>query len=170
MKLFVLTTFNKVIAISESKKDMEAYIASKKYPSDTHYFVKIKKEKHIDDLMFQYEDLYLEHDDELDMVLTRVENQMIHSIIDEQRERIGTTIDDLQHYISNYKFSKKEKSVLLEAYKILESSKKKKKIRKVINLENFIGFVGKSKNIADVLRDRLHDTKEKIYLFINLKE
>lgn len=172
MKLFVIIQIKsgKIVAISESKKDTINYMLAKKFPEDEYFYTKVKKEKRANDILIDFDDLYLEHDEELDMVLTRVELQMIGDILGEERGRIKSTLFDLEHYLKNYSFSKKEKSTLLKTHKILSSAKKKKNLKKVLDLEIFIGFINKSKNIADVFRDKLHEVKEKMYLFINLKD
>jgi hypothetical protein len=172
MKVFVIIQQDtgKVVAVSESKKDTVNYMLSKGFKETEYFFTKIKNSATANELLINFDDLYLEHDEMLDMVLTRVELQMIHDIISEERGMLKSTIHDLEHYLKNYSFSKKEKSILLKAHKILESSTKKKKLRKIIDLDNFIGFITKSKNIADVFRDKLHETKEKMFLFINLKD
>lgn len=171
MKLFVIlqTSTGKVVAISESKKDTENYIKAKGF-GDDYFFTKIKNNKHCNDLMIDFDDLYLEHDEFLDMVLTRVELQMIGDILQEEKYRITSAMKDLEHMITNYSFGKKQKSILKKAYAVLDSTKKKKKLLKVIDLDQFIGFISKSKNIADIFRDKLDEAKEKMYLFINMKD
>jgi len=172
MKLFVIiqTSSQKVVAISESSKDVQNYMLQKEFDTEEYFCSKIKKEKHINGLLVDFDDLYLEHDDELDMVLTRVELQMVRDIIGEERGRISSTLLELEHYIKDYNLKKKEKKTLLEAYEILHSARSKKRLKKVINLKQFIGYISKSKNVVNVFRDKLHDVKEKMYLFINLKE
>jgi hypothetical protein len=172
MKIYAIIqeASGKVVAISESKKDTALYMLEKNFSDRDYFFTKIKNDKLANDMLFDFDDLYLEHDAELDMVLTRVELQMIHDILGEERGRIRSTLVDLEHYLKNYSFSKKEKKLLIKAHDLLSSAKKKKNLRHVLDLDVFIGFVTKSKNIADVFRDKLHDMKEKMYLFINLKE
>jgi hypothetical protein len=160
----------KIVAISESKEDTIDYMLAKNFNENEYFYIKITKEKHANPILIDFDDLYLEHDKELDMVLTRVELQMIYDILGEEKGRIKSTLFDLEHYIKNYSFGKKEKKILMKAHAILDSTKKKKRLMKVIDLDGFIGFIYKSKNIADVFRDKLDDLKEKMYVFINLKE
>jgi hypothetical protein len=172
MKLYVLTRHqdNQIIALSESKDDIANYVTKKKFPNDEYFFSKVKNHDQIDNLMFEYDELYLEHDPHLDTVLTRIELELLNSIIDEEKQRVETTIADLEHYISDYSFDKKEKSILLKAHKILESNRRKKKLKKVISLENFIGIIDRSRNSAKLMRDRLHSMSARMYIFIHNDE
>ncbi|MGV7535311.1 hypothetical protein PJM52_29190, partial [Mycobacterium kansasii] len=72
MKLFVIIQIKsgKIVAISESKKDTINYMLAKKFPEDEYFYTKVKKEKRANDILIDFDDLYLEHDEELDMVLT----------------------------------------------------------------------------------------------------
>lgn len=168
MKLYTLIEeqTGRVLAISESKSDMVQYMKSKDM-REGYFYVKVTKQHHIDDLMFTYDDLYLENDVFLDNVFTRIELKMIDDIIDEEKERLKMSVKDLEHYIANYSLSKKDKKTLAKAHTILQSSKKKKKLKKVLDLQAFIGFVGKSKTVVDVFRDKLHETQTRLYVFIN---
>jgi hypothetical protein len=159
----------KVIAISESKEDTAMYMLEKNFPESDYFMTKVKNDKLANAMMFDFDDLYLEFDKELDMVLTRVELQMVHDIIGEERGRIRSTIVDIEHFLKNYSFDKNEKKILKKAHDVLNSAKKKKNLRHILDLGQFIDYVTKSRNIADVFRDKLHDMKEKMYLFINLK-
>jgi hypothetical protein len=172
MKLFVIVErkTNKVKAISESKKDTVNYMITKGFNEKEYFFIKIKKEKHINELLLQYEDLYLEHDEYLDMVLTRAELSLVDEIIAEERSRIESVLNELGHMIKNYHMSSKEKDKLNKAYKILHSIKKKKRLKSVIGVDKFLGFVKRSRNIAELFKDKLNETKEKMFIFINLKD
>lgn len=172
MKVFVIIKRDdgKVVAISESKKDVLNYMIEKRFTDEDYFWAKIKKEKVANQLLIDFDDLYLEHDEYLDMVLTRVELQMIHDVIGEEKARIESTLFDLEHFLKNYSFNKKEREVLVKAHDILDKAKKKKKLKKVIDLEQFIGYISKSKNFANIFRDKLNETKEKFYLFINMKD
>jgi hypothetical protein len=171
MKIYAIIqeATGKVIAISESKEDTAMYMLEKNFPENDYFITKVKNDKLSNAMMIDFDDLYLEFDKELDMVLTRVELQMIYDIIGEERGRIRSAIVDIEHFVKNYSLSKKEKKVLKNAHEILNSAKKKKNLRHVLDLGQFIDYVTKSRNIADVFRDKLHDMKEKMYLFINLK-
>lgn len=172
MKLFAVieAKTNKVKAISESRKDVINYMITKGFNEKEYFFIKIKKEKHINDLLLQYEDLYLEHDEYLDMVLTRAELSLVNEIIEEEKSRIESVLDELEHIIKNYTMSKKEKEKLTKAYNILHSIKKKKRLKNVIGVDKFLGFVKRSRNIAELFKDKINETKEKMFIFINLKD
>lgn len=153
-----------MLGITEEKKDAEAYKKEKKFP---YPIIKIKENDVVNDLMIQFEDLYIEHDDVLDLVLTRVELKLVYDILEEEKYRLLTTSSDLEHYIRNYSLSKKEKSVLKEARSIVKSCVKKKSLKKVIDIQYFIELMKRSKNMASTLRTRVNDLQEKIYIFIN---
>lgn len=172
MKLFAVieAKTNKVKAISESREDVINYMITKGFNEEEYFFIKIKKEKHINELLLQYDDLYLEHDEYLDMVLTRAELSLVNEIIEEEKSRIESVLDELEHIIKNYTMSKKEKEKLAKAYNILHSIKKKKRLKSVIGIDKFLGFVKRSRNIAELIKDKINETKEKMFIFINLKD
>lgn len=166
MKLYCIVNLDEsqVLGITEDKKDAEAYKKEKNFP---HPIIKIKEDDVINDLMMQFEELYIEHDAVLDLVLTRVELKLVYDILEEEKYRLLTTSSDLQHYISNYSLSKKEKSVLKEARSIVKSCVKKRSLKKVIDLHYFIELMKRSKSMANTLKARANDLQDKIYIFIN---
>lgn len=171
MNIYVIYEISnhKIVGFSEHKEDVLQYILVKNLSDEKFKFTKVKK-KMAERIMLDFEDLYIEHDEELDMVLTRIEHAIVNDILEEERSRLRTTIADLEHYISNYSYSKKEKSILLKAHKIVSSTRKKKKLKHVIQLDNFVGFLTRSKNIFDMFRERLHTVSEKMMIFITVKD
>ena len=168
MKLFVILHKGEVVAISEEKKDVVNFMKAKKFGPD-HILTKVKG-KTAERVILDFEDLYLEHDEKLDMVLTRMELRILDDIIGEEKSRIATTIADLKHYLRNYKMSKKEKSVLKKALKIMESTKKTKRLKKTLKLDEFFGIMGRSKGLIESFRQRISDMADKLFIFVNLKE
>lgn len=160
MKLFAILNRGELVAISEDKRTVEKYKEAKGLGAN--YVITTIKGRVADQVMIHYEDLYLEHDEKLDMVLTRMESSVLDMIIGDEKSRISSTIIDLKHYLRNYKLSKKEKSVLKKALSIIRSSKKTRRLRKIIKLDDFLDHFGFSS-----IQKKLAETREKFFIFIN---
>ncbi|NNV04752.1 hypothetical protein, partial [Brevibacillus sp. MCWH] len=92
MSVYVLieSKTNEVKAICEDKKIMEKYIKNKKYDLENDYFfIKVKKEEHVNDILFNYSNLYLYHDSYLDSILTEDEINLSLSFLEEEKQRLS---------------------------------------------------------------------------------
>lgn len=154
MKLLVLINLytNEVIAMSESKKDMQAYYRDKNF-DNTYVIIKVKKEKDINVLLYEYEDLYLEHDELFNKVLTRAELKVLEDQLMDEKSRIVNTIKDIEHFVHAYSLSNEQKKTLIDARETLLNVKKKKNIFKILRLDYFLQFIQKQKRISVILNE-----------------
>lgn len=169
MKVFVLLKENReVFAISEEEQDILQYIESRKL-SETEFDYIVLKDESAERICMDFEDLYLEHDDTMDIIMTRAELRIVRDIFDEERVRIKTAMDELEHIISHYKLGKKSRLRLLKAHSTLSSLAKPKKLKKAIQLDDFIEFMRRSKNLMESVRHKVSQAAGRLYVFINNK-
>lgn len=172
MSVYVLieSKTNEVKAICEDKKIMEKYIKNKKYDLENDYFfIKVKKEEHVNDILVNYSNLYLYHDSYLDAILTEDEINLSISFLEEEKQRLSLLSKDLQFIIDNYELSNKEKRKLSSALKTINKIKKKKKLKKILGVDKFSKFIETNKSINNFVKPKLDYLKQKIFVFANLK-
>lgn len=171
MKLYVVleNDTDKVIAISEEEKDVSKFVLRKNSRSNVCYFIKVKGPA-AEKAAIVYEDLYLEEVPKLDIVLTRIERNIITDIIGEEKSRLNTTIDDLNHYLDNYTMSAKERKSIEKTLTIVERMKKTKNLISYIDLNTTMGFLNRAKNIVEMFRDKIVEATDQIFIWINYKE
>lgn len=166
MKLFVLIDIHsEVIAMSEIHDDIISYMNIKRLKDKDINIVPVTNDDIINSLMSKYEDLYLENDSRLDRVLTRIELKIIDDKIDEEKDKILSTINDIEHYIRDLSLSKKEKSMLLNTHDILCTLVKKKRLKKILKLNKFIKNIESDNNILSSLRESLNVIKNHLFIF-----
>jgi len=167
MKLFVILENQKdIVAISEEEEDVARFIIARNLK---YTYIRVKG-KVAEQIAIQYDDVYLEHDPKLDVVATRIEHKVLQEVIQSEKYRIMNTSEDLRHYISDYKLDKKSKSTLKKALAIMESMEKTKRLRKVIEIENFVGFLNRSKHVFELFTNKVMETADKMYILFDSGE
>lgn len=170
MKVFIIynNKSNTVMAITEDKKLAEIYVDQNNWKNDQYQIVKIVGDT-ANRCLIDYDELYLEFDDDIDKVLTQAESEIIGRILQEEQSRIDDTLKDIHHYLTNYQLKPKERTVLEEANDTLQKLKKKKHIRRAVNINTFVHLMTNDKHFIDVIRESLYETGEKIIKYLYKK-
>jgi hypothetical protein len=170
MKLCILVKDGvKIVGISEDEETIIGYLLQNNLSLDEYGYYKVKGDE-AEKVAINFEDEFLIHDIELDMIFTHMEWKIVSDTINEEKSRIKTTLSDLEHYIKFYRMSKKERTVLLQAHSILHSNKKFEKLKKTINLSEFIDFLTNRKTISDLFKTTTKKASDLLKVIINFDD
>lgn len=167
MKLFVIihNQSGEITAIAESKKLTKMYFERKSFDPINYSIYAVKEEDIINAMLIHYDELYIEHHEDIDLILTRAEYTIIEEIIGEEIYKVRQTKINLQHFLDNYELKSSESKVLKEALAIVKKISKRKRFTKLIQLDKFVAV----HSPLDKIRERLAMTANKLYIFINRK-
>lgn len=171
MKLWVITETDtqSIMAISEDEKDILRYMKYKRFDETKYSHFYIKGET-ADNLMIHYEELYLEHDPEWKLTLTRIERKIVEDILITEKQKLDDTMVNIQHVVENYKLSAKKKKKLLTAYSILSDATEPKRLKKLIDIKSFVTVLGKGQNVIEAFRKKIQQASNTIFVLFNTKD
>lgn len=166
MELYVVykNHSQEIMAISEDEPDIIQYMNEKSF-TPAEYSIAIVDGPIANSMMINHDDLFLEHDPETDMVMTRTERAIVTDILETERERITGVVQGLEHIVRNYKLGKKEKKILLKAHETLVPKTTNNKLRKMLQLKKFNKFLTRGKHLTEVFTRRKSLDSEKMYIF-----
>lgn len=167
MKLFAIihNESGEITAIAESKKLIKLYFERKSFDPINYSIYSIKEEDIINTMLIHFDELYIEHHEDIDLVLTRAEYTVIEEIIGEEIYKVRQTKINLQHFLDNYDLKSSEVNVLKDAVNVVKKISKRKRFTKLIQLDKFVAV----HSPLDKIRERLSMTASKLYIFINRK-
>lgn len=127
---------DKVIAISEFKRDVCQFFIQNNYDYKNYSIYNTTKNKKCNDLLRDYYDLYLLGYN--DYIIRNKDYQVLTDIIDESRYKMKRAIKDLSYIMDMSNLTKKEKKAFKKVIKTLDENKKKRMVENFLNINEFI--------------------------------
>lgn len=136
-KLFILKLNKKIVAISESKSDMEIFVLQCNLINQKIEILKEKDNKKINKYLNQYSDVYL-HEYE-GFILPDKDISVIDRLVQEHRNFVKDTIKSLKLINSNYIMSIDDHDIIKKCIEVIKRNKK----------DNFDEFINLNEIIMD---------------------
>lgn len=170
IKLWVLVRVEgqKIDAISEDESEILSYMKQKNLTDDDFYYLHVSGDT-AEKICLQYEDLYLETDDEWNLTLTRLERRVVEDILETERHKVTDALNLLEHFIKDYKLTKKDKKKLLKAYEVLDDNLERSKFTRMVKIKPFIALLGKGNSVISAFREKIEQAADTIFVLFNIK-
>ncbi|MMZ42157.1 hypothetical protein D1872_36760 [compost metagenome] len=158
MKVWIImkSAQDRVMAITEDESLGQKYMKIKGFDNDYSFF--FVKDRIANNMLIDYDDLYLEDDMLSKTVVTRAERKIIEEIILTEQDKIENASRLLASFVAKYNISKKEAKKILECQNILIQHSQGKLLRKWLKLNKFIRNLGKGNTDADQYQQRVEQS------------
>lgn len=139
MNIFVLYKDGvKPIAICEDKELVLGYMIQNELDIDAYSITEFRGKK-AESIALNFDELYLSHDNDTNLILTNDESIIINRIYAEEQDKLIDTIKNLEHIISYYDMKEKHKQQLLQSHELLYKISGSKKLKRKIRLIELVG-------------------------------
>ena len=157
MKLFILWSIkkSKIVAISESRKDMRIFYLQNGYTKRDHIIKIVESEKFINKILVKHDDLYLI--DYYNFIIREKDKRPLDEILYMNIQLIESTLDNLKYINQECILKPKHHNLISNVISILKSKKKKDNIIKFINIANIISDYYNNHRFRNIVNECMHN-------------